>query len=298
MELEDLKGVIVPLLTPVDEDENIDEKRLRKVVEHVITHGIHGILAFGSNSEFYMFDEDEQIEGMKIIIDQAKGRVPLYFGIGAIRTKHAIRLAKKAAQLNIDGISILQPMFVRPTEEALYDHFKAIADAVPDKFVLLYNNPGKTGYAISLNNVEKLAHNVENIVGIKDSSGDLTYTSEVIRRNSDIGFRVFTGKDTITYPGLCIGAVGAVMSTGNMFTELVTGIYNNYVAGDYEKALELQFKLNPVRMSQDAASFPAATKDMANLLGMDVGKSVLPTPESKGKVLENMKQAMKDADLL
>src|SRR5699024_8076012 len=124
---------------------------------------------------------------------------------------------------------------------------------------------------ISVNNVEKLAHNMENIVCMKDSSGDLTYTREVIRRNSDIGFRVFTGNDTITYPGLCIGAVGVVMSTGNMFTELVTGIYNNYVEGNYEKALEWQFKLNPVRMSQDAASFPAVTKDMANLLWMDVG---------------------------
>lgn len=297
-ETEKVKGIIVPIITPVDEQENICEEKLRFITNHVIEHGVHGILAFGSNSEFYMFEEDEMIEATKIILDEAKGRVPVFFGVGAIRTKHAVRIAKKAAELPVDGISVLQPMFIKPTEEALYHHFSTIADAIPEKMMLIYNNPGRTGYSMSLNLIEGLAHDKENIVGIKDSSGDLTFLSELIRRNQDIEFRVMAGKDTVVFPALCVGAVGSVCSTANMYTELVCGIYDKYVAGDYAGALENQFILNPIRLSQDPASFPAATKDMANLMGMNMGPSVLPTEATSGPILENMKKEMKQAGFL
>lgn len=297
-ETDKIKGIIVPLLTPVDSNEEIDEEKLRFMVDHVIDHGVHGILAFGSNSEFYMFDEDELIAATKIILEQTKGRVPVYFGVGSIRTKHAIRIAKRAAKLDVTGISVLQPMFIRPTEEALFNHFKAVAEAIPDKMVLIYNNPGRAGYTLALDTIEKLAHEVDNIVGIKESSGDITFTSELIRRNRDIGFKVLAGKDTAVYPSLCMGAVGAVCSTANMYTELVSGIYDKYMAGDLEGSREDQFLLNPIRLSQDAASFPAATKDMANLMGLDVGASVLPTEGASGKVLSNMKEEMRKAGFL
>ncbi|WP_461219415.1 dihydrodipicolinate synthase family protein [Lapidilactobacillus salsurivasis] len=283
-----IKGIIVPLLTPVDQDENIDEAKLRFIVEHVITHGVHGILAFGSNSEFYMFDDDEMVAALEIILDQVNNRIPVFFGVGSIRTKHGIRLAKRVANLPIEGISILQPMFIRPTDEALYHHFKAIADAVPAQKILIYNNPGRTGYALSLDVIDRLAHNVDNIVGIKESSGDITIISELIRRQQDLDFKVFAGKDTVVYPSLCVGAAGAVCSTANMFPELVAGIYNDYQAGQRDAALARQFKLNPIRLSQDGASFPAATKDMANLLGLDVGNSVLPTEATTGPAYEKM----------
>lgn len=297
-EIEKVKGIIVPILTPIDKDENIDEQKLRFMVDHVIEGGVHGILAFGSNSEFYMFDNDEMIEATKVIIDQAKGRVPIYFGLGTIRTKHGVELAKRAAELDLTAISILQPMFIKPTDEGLYNHFKEIAEAVPDKMVLLYNNPARCGYTISQDIIEKLAHNIENIVGIKESSGDITFTSELIRRNKDVGFKVFAGRDTVIYPTLAIGGHGAVCSTANMFTELVSSIYDLYEAGDYKGSLEAQFKLNPIRLSQDAASFPAATKDMSNLMGLDIGASVKPTLGATGNILEAMRKEMVTAGLI
>lgn len=293
-----IKGIIVPIITPVDNEENIDEKKLRFMVDHVIEGGVHGILAFGSNGEFYMFDEEELQRGFAIMMDQAQGRVPVFFGIGAIRTKQAVRLAKMAEACGANGISILQPMFLKPTVDELYDHFKAIADAVPNTPVLLYNNPGRVGYSISADLVEKLARDVENIVGIKDSSGDFTLLSEYVRRTRDIDFKVMAGKDTLVFPGLCIGTVGSVCSTANMFAPLVTSIYQKYIEGDIDGSLEAQFQLNPVRLSQDKASFPVATKDMSNLMGLEIGKSVLPNQASSGEVLENMKRTMKEAGLL
>ena len=247
-----IKGVIVPIITVIDEDEKIDEAGMRRQVEFVIKGGLHGILAFGSNGEFYQIEEDEMERGLEIMMDQAAGRVPVYFGIGAINTKKCVRLAKMAAAHNVAGISILQPMFLKPTEDELYTHFKTIADAVPDVPVLIYNNPGRTGYTLSGGLVERLAHLVPNIVGMKDTSGDMTQTEEFIRRNRDIDFKVFGGKDTLLYVSLCCGAVGGVCTAGNFMPELITDVYNKFVEGDLEGSKEAQFKVNPVRLSMDA----------------------------------------------
>ena len=299
MNVDYMKGVIVPILTPIDENEKIDEAKLRDQVDYVIDGGVLGILAFGSNGEFYEVEDDEMERGLKIMLDQAAGRVPVYFGIGAISTRKCCRLAKMAEAAGATGISVLQPMFLKPTESELYLHFKTIAESVPNLPMLLYNNPGRVGYTMSGNLVERLAHEVPNIVGLKDTSGDITQTEEFIRRTRDVGFRVFGGKDTLLYASLCHGAVGGVCTAANFMPELITDVYNKFVAGDLQGSLEAQFKLNPVRLSMDGASFPVAAKDMANLRGREVGdpyKPNLPTPE--GPVLEKIRKAMKDAELI
>lgn len=294
-----IKGVVVPILTPIDSEEKIHEKKLREQVDYVIAGGVLGILAFGSNGEFYVIEEDEMERGLKIMVDQAAGRVPVYFGIGAISTKKCVRLAKMAKANGAAGISILQPMFLKPTEAELYLHFKTIAEAVPEIPVLLYNNPGRVGYTMSGNLVERLAHEVENIVGMKDTSGDITQTAEFIRRTRDVDFKVFGGKDTLLYASMCHGAVGGVCTAANFMPELITDVYNKYVAGDLKGSLEAQFKLNPVRLSMDGASFPVAAKDMANLRGRDIGLPYTPnlaTP--KGPVLDKIRTEMKNAGLI
>ena len=294
-----IKGVVVPILTPIDENERIDEEKLRSQVDYVIEGGVLGILAFGSNGEFYMVEEDEMERGLEIMISQSNGRVPVYFGIGAISTKKCVRLAKMAIKKGAYGISVLQPMFLKPTEEELFLHFKTIADAVPSTPMLLYNNPGRVGYTMSANLVDRLAHEVENIVGMKDTSGDITQMEEFIRRTRDVDFKVFGGKDTLLYAALCHGAVGGVCTAANFMPHLITDVYNKFIAGDIKGSLEAQFKLNPVRLSMDAASFPVAAKDRANLVGRDVGvpyRPNLPTPE--GKARDGIVAAMKKADLI
>ena len=294
-----IKGVIVPILTPIDAQEKIDEDKMREQVDYVIDGGVLGILAFGSNGEFYVIEEHEMERGLKIMVDQAASRVPVYFGIGAISTEKCCRLARMAAANGAAGISVLQPMFLKPTEAELFLHFKTIAETVPDIPVLLYNNPGRVGYTLSAGLVERLARQVENIVGMKDTSGDMTQTAEFIRRTRDIGFKVFGGKDTLLYASLCHGAVGGVCTAANFMPELITDVYNKYIAGDLKGSLEAQFKLNPVRLSMDGASFPVAAKDMANLIGRNIGapyKPNLPTPE--GPVLDKIKTEMRKAGLI
>ena len=294
-----IKGVVVPIVTPIDSEEKIHEKKLREQVDYVIAGGVLGILAFGSNGEFYVIEEDEMERGLKIMVDQAAGRVPVYFGIGAISTKKCCRLAKMAVDNGAAGISVLQPMFLKPTETELFVHFKTIAEAVPETPMLLYNNPGRVNYTLSGNLVERLAHEIPNIVGMKDTSGDITQTAEFIRRTRDVNFKVFGGKDTLLYASMCHGAVGGVCTAANFMPELITDVYNKYAAGDLEGSLEAQFKLNPVRLSMDGASFPVAAKDMANLRGRDIGVPYTPnlaTPE--GPVLDKIKTEMKKAGLI
>lgn len=294
-----IKGVVVPILTVVDGDERIDEARMRAQVDYVIQGGVSGILAFGSNGEFYMIEEDEMQRGLRIMVDQAAGRVPVYFGIGAISTKKCCRLARMAVENGAAGVSVLQPMFLKPTRAELYRHFKAIAESVPGTPMLLYNNPGRVGYTLSADLVDELAHTVPNIVGMKDTSGDITQTAEFIRRTRDVGFKVFGGKDTLLFASLCHGAVGGVCTAANFMPELITDVYNKYVAGDFHGSLEAQFKLNPVRLAMDPASFPVAAKDMATLRGRDVGVPYLPTlPTPDGPVKENFRRTMTEAGLL
>ncbi|WP_293894349.1 dihydrodipicolinate synthase family protein, partial [Sphaerochaeta sp. UBA5856] len=194
-----IKGIIPPIVTPIKEDETLDEAALRNLIDFIIEGGCSGILAFGSNGEFYMMEEEEMERALAVMLDQVDGRVPLYMGVGNIRTSKCIRIAQMGASMGAKAVSILQPMFIKPTDEELKGHIKSIAASVPDTAVLLYNNPGRCGYAMSQDVVEELAHSIPNLVGMKDSSGDLTQTIEFIRRNADVGFRVMCGKDTLIY---------------------------------------------------------------------------------------------------
>jgi len=293
-----IKGIIPPIVTPVTQEEAIDEKALRNQIDFMIEGGISGLLAFGSNGEFYMLSEQEMAEGLQIMLNQVAGRIPVYMGIGAIRTSTCVRLAQMAQKMGVQGISVLQPMFIKPTEEELRNHLLTIAQAVPSLPVLLYNNPGKAGYPMSQNLVEGLAHTVTNIVGMKDSSGDMTQTIEFIRRNEDVGFKVMCGKDTLIYSGLSVGAVGAVCSTANYVPHLVCSIYDRFVSGDLKGSLEAQFTLNPIRLQMDRSSFPVATKDYANIIGQQVGSPILPNMPSPPDLQDQMRRQLELAGLL
>ncbi|PKL28023.1 MAG: dihydrodipicolinate synthase family protein [Spirochaetae bacterium HGW-Spirochaetae-2] len=292
MDTDFIKGIIPPIVTPFTDDERLDETALRRHIDFMIDGGISGILAFGSNGEFYMLDEDEMEGMLRVILDQVGGRIPVYMGVGAIRTSTCVRIARMGVRLGAVGVSVLQPMFLKPSEDELRTHLRTITRSVPDTPVLLYNNPGRTGYGISQDIVEELAHSEANLVGMKDSSGDMTQTIEFIRRNADVGFRVMCGKDTLIYSGLNVGAVGAVCSTANYLPHLVCSIYEKYVAGDLKGALEAQFKLNPIRLMTDNSSFPVATKDLANLVGSSVGKPILPSKMSPPKQMERLRNVL------
>ena len=222
MNTEFMKGVVVPILTVIDGNEKIDEAGMRDQVEYVIKGGVSGILAFGSNGEFYMVEEDEMERGLRIMVDQAAGRVPVYFGIGAISTKKCCRLARMAVANGAAAVSVLQPMFLKPTYAELYDHFKTIAESVPETPVLLYNNPGRVGYTLSAQLVEELAHTVPNIVGMKDTISGMDHTRELIKvvKSQIPSFEIYSGFDDNFAHNVLAGGNGCIGALSNVVPEV------------------------------------------------------------------------------
>jgi len=269
-----VRGVIPPIVTPVDAEERVIEASLRQIVDHVIAGGVHGILSLGSNGEFFGLPPEERERALSITVEQAGGRVPVYRGIGAIATRECVREARQGEKANAQAVTILPPMFLSPNDEELYRHFKAVAEAT-DLPVLLYNNPDRMRVGISADLMERLA-DIPNIVGAKDSSGDLTLTAEYIRRTRRKGFKVMAGRDAMILGTLVYGGVGCVASTANVVPRLVVEIYEKFLAGDLQGALEAQFRLAPLRMAYNLGSFPVVTKDYMKLLGFDVGEPIRP----------------------
>jgi 4-hydroxy-tetrahydrodipicolinate synthase len=269
-----IRGVIPPLITPMDENEKLDTPALRNLIEHVIKGGVHGVFVLGSTGEFYGLDYEEKVRAVEVTMEQVNGRVPVYVGASAITTKECIKLAKLAKQNNAAAITVLTPMFITPNESELYNHFRTIAEAV-DIPNVLYNNPERTGVNMSANLVEKLA-DIPNIVGAKDTSGDMTLTSEYIRRTRDKGFSIMAGRDTMILATLVYGGTGCVAGTANVVPEIVVEIYDKFMAGDLAGALEAQYRLALFRNAYSLGSFPVVPKDALNMMGVNVGHPIKP----------------------
>ena len=280
-----IHGVIPPIITPTTSDDKVNEVCLGEIVDHVIAGGVHGILSLGSNGEFYGLEKEEQHRAASITIEKAAGRVPVYLGIADITTRECVKWAKAAEGMGASAVSALHPMFIGPNDEEMYQHFKAIAEAT-NLPVVLYNNPDRMRCGLSASLVERLSE-IPNIVGVKESSGDMTLTAELIRRTRDRDFKVIAGRDILILSTLVYGGAGTVASSANIVPELVVDIYNKFKSGDMKGALEAQYKLAPMRMAYNLASFPVVTKDYMRLLGFDVGESILPNTRSNP---ENMKK--------
>jgi len=295
MDCDFIHGVVTPLITPVDKNERVLEAGLRNVINHVLAGGVHGVFVLGSTGEFYGIDFDEKKRATEIAIDQVKGRAPVYVGASAITTRECIKLAKIAEAAGAQAVTVLTPMFISPSEEELYKHFRTIAESTRLP-VLVYNNPDRTGINMSANLIERLAE-VPNIVGAKDSSGDLTLTSEYIRRTRDKGFRVMAGRDTMILGTLVYGGVGTVAATSNIAPALVVEIYEKFMSGDVKGALEAQYRLAPLRIAFGLGSFPVVMKDALNLLGVDVGDPVRPLQHCTAANMAKLKEILEKMGL-
>lgn len=297
LSVEDIKGVIPPIITPVDVNENVDKQALERVIEHVIDGGVHGVFVLGSNGEFYAFDFENQKKAIEITVNHINGRVPVYAGASAITTKECIKLAKMAEAAGADALTVLTPMFIQPNEKEMYDHFTAIAKST-NLPMLLYNNPGKTSNNISVSLLEKLAR-IDNIVGIKNTSFDFVKTVEYIRVAKDIpNFKVLSGSDYLIYGTLAYGGAGCVAGTANVAPGLVVDIYEKYMAGNLQGSLDAQNKLIPLRNTYNYGSFPVVMKDCLNLMGIRVGHPVRPISHCSDERLEAIKKVLIDLGLI
>ncbi len=289
-------GIIPPVATPMRPDEELDLPRLRWFLDRLIGGGVHGVFVLGTNSEFYALDEGEKQAVIATAVEHVNRRVPVYAGTGAETTREVVRLTRMAEREGADGVSVITPYFVSPTQQEVYDHFRRVAEhtRLP---VLLYNNPATCGgVKIDVDTVVRLAE-IPNIAGMKDSSGDLQNTNECVRAVPE-EFAVLMGRDTLILPALLFGARGAVPATGNIAPSLLAEIYNAFRRGDLEAAKVAQLRLNPLRLALGLCTAPGGVKAALDVLGLSIGPCRAPVSGLPPEKLPEMRAALQAAALL
>ena len=289
----EIKGIIAPLLTPMNADETINEKELRNQVSHKIEKGIHGVFPLGTNGEAYALSLEEKIRVIEVVVDEVKGRVPVYAGTGCISTKDTIELSKKAKEIGADVLSIVTPWYAAASQDEIYSHFKEVAEAV-DLPIVLYNIPARTGKTITPETVEKLSK-IPNIVGVKDSSGDfenmLKYIEKTRYRKD---FAVLSGNDSLILWCLLAGGRGGIAGCANGFPSTMASIYDTFVAGDLEKARDIQDSIRSFRDCFKFGNPNTIVKTAVSLLGFPVGKCRKPfcqVPEAGVEAIKKVLEA-------
>jgi 4-hydroxy-tetrahydrodipicolinate synthase len=292
----EIQGIIPPVATPMQPNEDLDLPRLRWFLDHLIAGGVHGVFVLGTNSEFYALDEREKQEVIATTVDHVRRRVPVYAGTGAETTREAIRLTKLAEREGADGVSVITPYFVAPTQEEIFDHYRRIAESTSLP-VILYNNPATCGgVKIDVDTAARLSE-LANVAGIKDSSGDLQNTNEYVRAVPD-RFAVLQGRDTLIYPSLLCGARGAIPASANVAPGLCVQIFDAVRRHDHAEALRLQRRLNLVRLSLSLGTAPGGVKAALCLLGTPIGPSRWPVGPLPPEKLHKMRAALERSGLL
>jgi 4-hydroxy-tetrahydrodipicolinate synthase len=292
----EIRGIIPPVATPMQANEDLDLPRLRWFLDHLIASGVHGVFVLGTNSEFYALDENEKQAVIATAVAHVRKRVPVFAGTGAESTREAVRLTRMAEREGADAVSVITPYFVSPTQQEIYDHYRRVAEntSLP---VLLYNNPSTCGgVKIDVETVARLAE-IPNILAIKDSSGDLQNTNEMVRVVPD-RFAVMQGRDTLIYPSLIFGARGSVPATANICPALVVEIYEAFQRGDQAAAKAAQLRLNPVRLSLTLGTPPGGVKAALSLLGMSLGPCRSPIASLSPEKQQKARVALEKAGLV
>lgn len=290
-----IKGVIPPIITPMNEDESVNVAELRRQVDRQIDNGVHALFCFGTNGEGYILNAQEKKLVLETVVEQCNHRVPVYAGTGCISTKETIEQSKMALAVGADVLSIITPSFAVASQNELYEHYKAVAAAV-DMPVVLYNIPARTGNAIQPGTVAKLAQ-IDNIVGAKDSSGNFTNILayiEAAKAKQNGKFSVLSGNDQLILWNLKAGGAGGIAGCANVYPHTLASIYNCYMAGDWEKAKEYQDSIASFRACFKYGNPNTVVKIAVNLLGFNVGKCRAPFNQLPEEGLKELKRVLKE----
>jgi 4-hydroxy-tetrahydrodipicolinate synthase len=236
------RGAVVAIVTPF-KNGKVDEAALRKLVEFQIKNGTDGIVPCGTTGESSTLSHEEHDRVIEVVIDAAKKRVPVIAGTGSNSTAEAIRLTRHAYKAGADGALMVCPYYNRPTQEGLYQHYKAVAEAVPIP-IIVYNIPGRTGVNINPDTLARLAK-IKNIVGVKEASGSIKQMSDVIHLCGP-KFDVLSGDDLFTLPLMAMGGHGVISVISNVAPADMAAMVDAFVAGDLKKARTLHYKMVPL----------------------------------------------------
>ena len=284
----------VALITPFKEDGSVDYESLLRLVEYQVQNGIDFLCVLGTTAETPTLTAEEKRKIKSLVIERVNGRVPILLGVGSNCTQTVIDTIKNDDMTGVDALLIAVPYYNKPSQEGIYQHYKAIAQSTKLPIVL-YNVPGRTGVNMTAATTLRLAHDFDNIVAIKEASGDISQMDEIIKKKPE-NFDVISGDDGITFPLITLGAVGVISVIGNAFPREFSRMTRLALAGDYSSALTIHHQFTELFKLLFVDGNPAGVKAMLSMMGMIENKLRLPlvptritTYEEMRKVLEGLK---------
>lgn len=285
-----LKGMGVAMITPFKEDGSVDYDALSYLVDYQLQNGTDYLVVLGTTAETPTLTEDEKHNIVDLITSKVSGKIPLILGVGGNDTRKLVETLKANDFSGIDGILSVVPYYNKPSQEGIYQHYKAIAEAskLP---VVLYNVPGRTGVNMSAETTLRLANGFKKIVAVKEASGNITQMDDIIKRKPK-DFDVISGDDAITFPLITLGAVGVISVIGNAFPKEFSRMTRLALEGDYASALRIHHSFNELFDLLFVDGNPAGVKCMLHMMGYIENRLRLPLVPTRITTFEKIREVL------
>lgn len=287
-----LRGTGVAIVTPFKKDLSIDFAALGRVINHVIDGGVNYIVALGTTGESVTLSKDEKHAVISHVVETIGKRVPLVVGVGGNNTSEIINFVRESDLAGIDAILSVAPYYNKPGQRGMFEHFKAFATSCPLP-VILYNVPGRTSSNISADTTLRLAHECENIVAIKEASGDLTQIMKIVKGKPE-NFSVISGDDMMTIPIIAAGGAGVISVLANAYPAQTSEIVSLSLKNNFKSARELQFKFIEMTELLFADGNPSGVKAMLSIMNICQNTLRLPLVPVAKPFMERIQKAMKE----
>ena len=290
------KGAGVALVTPFHEDESVNYEALEALVEMQIAGHTDAIIVCGTTGEPSTMTEEERVSVIKFVVEKVNKRVPVIAGTGGNNTREAVAMSKTAESLGVDGLLVVTPYYNKATQEGLFLHFKAIADAV-NVPIIMYNVPPRTGLNLLPETAVRIARECKNVVGIKEASGNIDQIANLAKRGRGV-LDIYSGNDDEVVPILSLGGIGVISVFSNIAPQQTHDMVMEYLEGDRAKALDIQLKYLDVIHALFCEVNPIPVKAALNMMGMNAGPLRLPLTEMSEKNKTVLKAAMTEVGLI
>lgn len=285
----------VALITPFCEDESVDYDALSRLVDYQIQNGTDYLVVLGTTAETPTLTEDEKDRIIDLVVSKVNGRIPIILGEGGNNTRAIVEKLKKNDYKGINGILSVTPYYNKPSQEGIYQHYKAIAEAsrLP---IVLYNVPGRTGVNMSAETTLRIAKEFDNVIAIKEASGNMTQMDEIIKRKSE-DFEVISGDDGVTFPLITLGAIGVISVIGNAFPKEFSRMTRLALEGDYQSALTIHHSFSELFNLLFVDGNPAGVKSMLSMMGYIKNQLRLPLVPTRITTYEKIREVLIDLNI-
>ncbi|MFB1049425.1 4-hydroxy-tetrahydrodipicolinate synthase [Paraliobacillus sp. JSM ZJ581] len=265
--------LLTAMVTPFDDERNIDYEKTKEVINHLLLNGTEGIVITGTTGESPTLTEDDKVDFIRFVVQHVDKRIPVIAGTGSNNTQASIVLTKKAETIGVDGVMLVTPYYNKPSQEGMYQHFKTIAEATSLP-VMLYNIPGRSVVGLSVETIIRLSK-IKNITSMKEASGNLDMMTTIINETKE-NFDLYSGDDSLTLPVLSIGGRGVVSVSSHIIGNEMQQMITNYMNGEQRQASLLHQQLLPTMKALFLAPNPTPVKEALCMIGLDVGSVRLP----------------------